>query len=165
MANLDNVEQLAIERIIKDLNEDLASYKRSIKNLRERAKARRKLLPQRLQTVKTLFALGVITIDNDEPSNALARLASGTSWYDSVNVTGKLGPLRTLYGSEFVELDETTKQEQSKADNTVRVSLKKSKDYVGPDLYVIITLDENSKCQYVTRTVTTTDLVCKNPNE
>lgn len=159
--NLDNISELAVARINRDMEENIGCYKRSIKSTRDRAKQRIKNVVKRVQTVKTLYVAGIIEIENgEEPNTILARLASGASYYDEYDVTGKIGKLRTLYNSEFVELDETTKQEYSSKDNQVKVFLKMSKDYCGPSLYVIITLDENSGCKYETTTYTSTNLVC-----
>jgi len=162
MANLDNLLADATARIEQGVKNEIDSYKRSVKTVRSTAKKRIKMeLPKRVETIKALVALGVM----DSDSEKLVRYATCKyTWddYNRLNVTSKIGVLRTMYGSDFVALDEESKEEHDASANEVRVYLKHQQGWKGPRLYVVVTLDDSSKCKFKTITRTETTLVCDN---
>jgi hypothetical protein len=68
-----------------------------------------------------------------------------------------------MFGSEFIQLSEDTKEEHSIERNEVRVYLKTNSDWHGPKLYVVVTIpnDGTAKCQYKKVVNEYTTLVCE----
>ena len=160
--NLDNLHTDSVNTINRQMERQIEFYNNSIKNERKKAKQRVKNLAVRVDIVKTLVATGIIGEEAD--GSDLVHYCMDTECYafgNNLNVTGKLHTLRTLYGSEFVELMEDSKEEYSAKDNEVKVYLKRKPNYAGPRMFIVQKLPEDSPCQYETRTTTDKTLVCR----
>lgn len=147
MANLDNLFVDGINAIEHSVKREIECYNDSIKSAKQKLKELKKKAQDRVNMARTLIAAELMNSDDALPYVTHER---GYSEYNKLNVTGKLSKVRTLFGSEFIELDYDSKQEESSEDETIRVYLKANETYTGPRMYVVMPIPEGSLCKFET---------------
>ncbi len=155
--NLDNLYSDSVAKLGDILANDLECAKQQVKQAKRRHKESLKMVQVRVDEVRKLITSGIL----EDTENVVKMCTSYNRWseYNQIDVTSKLHILRTLYGSEFIELsDEKSLVEGT--DDKLKVFIKRRDKYVGPRMYVVVKLDATAKCRVVENVSRYKSLVC-----